>query len=135
MENDANGINGKHDRTGRDGREPAATIGLVGCDRCPAYKTLLMTLSQPNFNIFNTTIEHLIRVLLDHGAHIDQPNAAGKTPREAIVEISKHSSSEIHILNYMSLKCFCAAIISKYKIPYRNQIPKTLENFVKLHEP
>lgn len=81
------------------------------------------------------SILQLIKLLLQHGAHIDQPNATGKTPRDAILEISRHSSSEIHILNYITLKCLCATVISKRKIPYKNQIPRTLENFLKLHEP
>ncbi|KAJ8978029.1 hypothetical protein NQ317_013557 [Molorchus minor] len=77
----------------------------------------------------------LIKLLLQYGAHIDQPNAAGKTACEAILDISRHSSSEVHILNYITLKCLCATVISRHKIQYENQIPKTLENFVKLHEP
>ncbi|XP_018573079.1 protein fem-1 homolog C [Anoplophora glabripennis] len=79
--------------------------------------------------------DRLIKLLLEYGAHIDQPNATGKTPRDAILEISRQSSSEIHILNYITLKCLCATVISKNKIPYKNQIPRTLENFLKLHEP
>lgn len=77
----------------------------------------------------------LIKLLLSHGAHIDQPNASGRTPyNEILIQDSKNNSSDIHVLNYITLKCLCATVIAKYKIAYRNQIPRTLENFVKLHE-
>lgn len=76
-----------------------------------------------------------MRLLLEYGAHIDQPNALGKTPCDAIVELGKQCSLGIHILDHIKLKCLCATVISKNKIPYKDVIPKTLENFVRLHEP
>ncbi|CAG9821966.1 unnamed protein product [Phaedon cochleariae] len=79
--------------------------------------------------------EWLVKLLLQFGAHIDQPNLAGKRPLDAIIDINLHHQSDIHILNHLTLKCFCATVIAKYKIPYKNQIPKTLEKFVKLHKP
>lgn len=38
-------------------------------------------------------------------------------------------------MNYTSLKCIVASTIIKHRIQYKNQIPKTLEDFVQLHEP
>lgn len=37
-------------------------------------------------------------------------------------------------MNYTSLKCIAASSIIKNNIPYENQIPKTLEEFVQLHK-
>jgi ankyrin repeat protein len=77
----------------------------------------------------------LIKLLLLYGGHIDQPNSRGVCPLDYIVDVSKHSDVDVHVLNHVNLKCLCASVISKFQIPYKNQIPKTLESFVKLHEP
>jgi ankyrin repeat protein len=77
----------------------------------------------------------LIKLLLQYGGHIDQPNSRGVCPLDYIVDVSKHSDVDVHVLNHVNLKCLCASVISKFQIPYKNQIPKTLESFVKLHEP
>ncbi|XP_060529006.1 protein fem-1 homolog CG6966 [Cylas formicarius] len=73
----------------------------------------------------------LAKLLLSYGAHIDQPNFAGRSPFDTIQELEDRS--DIHVLDYINLKCLCAQIITKRKIAYKNQIPKTLENFVNLH--
>ncbi|RZC37495.1 Fe hyd lg C, Ank 2 and/or zf-C3HC4 3 domain containing protein [Asbolus verrucosus] len=77
----------------------------------------------------------LLKLLLDHGGHIDQPNSRGVRPSHYIVDATRRSDVDVHILDYVNLKCLCANVISKFQIPYKNQIPKTLEYFVKLHEP
>lgn len=74
----------------------------------------------------------VVRVLLDYGAHLDQPNRAGEHPHYLI---AFNSSNTIPIINYTSLKCIVASTIIKNRIHYKNQIPKTLEEFVQLHEP
>lgn len=73
--------------------------------------------------------------MLQYGAHIDQPDEDGHTPYSAILHDCRNNGSDIHILNYITLSCLCARVINTYKISYKNQVPKTLENFVKLHEP
>ncbi|KAG5898102.1 hypothetical protein JTB14_027459 [Gonioctena quinquepunctata] len=77
----------------------------------------------------------LVKLLLQYGAHIDQPSSTGKIPLEFIKDINLHHQTDIYVLNYLSLKCLCATVIAKNKIQYRNQIPKTLEKWVRLHEP
>ncbi|XP_044738809.1 protein fem-1 homolog CG6966 isoform X3 [Chrysoperla carnea] len=72
----------------------------------------------------------LIQLLLDNGGHIDMPNRLGNIPRKAIVA---NSNSNINLVNYITLKCLAASTVTKYKIPYKNQIPKTLETFVTFH--
>ncbi|GAB0093555.1 protein fem-1 homolog A [Sergentomyia squamirostris] len=78
-----------------------------------------------NFNV------RLVHTLLEHGAHLDQPNKADDRPMNMI---SGNPSNEIYLINYISLKCLASTVITKYRIPYRNQIPKTLEMFVRQHE-
>ncbi|XP_050517602.1 protein fem-1 homolog CG6966 isoform X2 [Diabrotica virgifera virgifera] len=79
--------------------------------------------------------EEVVKLLLQYGAHIDIPNIEGKAPIEAIECLKPEQKSNINLLQYLSLKCVCATVIATNKIPYTNQIPKTLEQFVKLHEP
>ncbi|CAD6993657.1 unnamed protein product [Ceratitis capitata] len=74
---------------------------------------------------------HIILLLLKHGADLDQPNKSDERPYNLIVS---NPYNKIPLMKYMNLKCLAATIISKYKIPYSNQIPKMLEDFVKQHE-
>lgn len=74
----------------------------------------------------------IISILLNHGADLDQPNKSDERPYNLI---ALNAANSIPLMNYINLKCLAATIISKYRIPYRNQIPKCLETFVKEHEP
>lgn len=78
---------------------------------------------------------YLVKLLLDFGAHLDQPDRHGKTPLDAITDLIRHNNADISLINYTNLKCMCASLIIKEGIRYEGQIPKTLENFVKSHEP
>lgn len=73
----------------------------------------------------------LVQLLLDHGAHLDQPNRAGDCPS---LLISMNPLNNIPLVNYTSLRCLAATVVCKYKIRYANQIPATLEEFVRFHE-
>ncbi|XP_019875866.1 protein fem-1 homolog CG6966 isoform X2 [Aethina tumida] len=79
--------------------------------------------------------EWLIKLLLRYGAHIDQPNCQGDTPAHEIYINTKNTDSDIQILDYMRLTCICATAVVKYGINYQGQVPKTLENFIHMHEP
>jgi hypothetical protein len=70
-------------------------------------------------------------MLLDSGSHLDLPNKNDDRPLDLI---RNNNNNDIPLLNYTTLKCMAATIIARYRIPYRNQIPKTLENFVRIHE-
>lgn len=74
----------------------------------------------------------IVFTLLEHGAHLDQPNRANDRPYNII---SCNQNNEISLMNYITLKCLASTVITKYRIPYKNQIPKTLEKFVQNHEP
>ncbi|EDW80634.1 uncharacterized protein Dwil_GK11460 [Drosophila willistoni] len=74
----------------------------------------------------------IVHLLLKCGADIDQPNRADKRPYDSI---ASNPTSTIPLLNYVTLQCLAATVISKHRIPYRNQLHKQLEKFVHDHEP
>lgn len=74
--------------------------------------------------------KQVVRVLLDYGAHLDQPNRSSERPLNLIIN---NASSGIPLMKYLSLKCLAASTIIKYKVVYHQQIPTTLEEFVDLH--
>lgn len=73
----------------------------------------------------------LVRLLLDHGAHLDQPNRAGDCPMQLI---AINPMSTIPLVNYISLRCLAATAIVKNQIPYIGEVPSTLQEFVGFHE-
>lgn len=77
---------------------------------------------------FNNPIIHL---LLENGAHVDLPNKLNDNPAQYI---SMNPASDVPLANYASLKCCAATTIVRYKIPYRGELPATLEQFVRIHE-
>ncbi|XP_073969464.1 ankyrin repeat protein mann-cup [Rhodnius prolixus] len=79
------------------------------------------------YNFYNPLVE----LLLDHGAHLDQPNRARDCP---LLLIAINPMNTICLLTYSSLKCLAATAVVKHGIPYRGQIPQTLETFVNYHD-
>ncbi|GJQ75780.1 hypothetical protein Trydic_g17851 [Trypoxylus dichotomus] len=75
----------------------------------------------------------LVPLLLEYGAHIDQPNSSRECPADKVNE--NPFCLDIRLVNYISLKCLCARTVIKHKIPYVYQLPRTLEDFIHLHEP
>ncbi|CRK86871.1 CLUMA_CG000696, isoform A [Clunio marinus] len=73
----------------------------------------------------------LIETLLKVGAEMDYPNRTGDRPLTMFIS---NPLNNIPIMNYLTLKCLAATCVVKYRIPYRNLIPKTLETFVQDHE-
>ncbi|KAK7865662.1 hypothetical protein R5R35_006914 [Gryllus longicercus] len=73
----------------------------------------------------------LVQLLLEHGAHLDQPNKAGDCPA---IFVAVNPLNNVHLVNYVTLRCLAATAVCKYKIPYQGQIPQTLETFVRFHE-
>lgn len=62
---------------------------------------------------------------------MDYPNRTGDRP---LTMFTSNPLNNIPIVNYQSLKCLAATCVVKYRIPYRNLIPKTLETFVQDHQ-
>ncbi|KAK3923380.1 Protein fem-1-like protein C [Frankliniella fusca] len=73
----------------------------------------------------------LVKLLLDHGAHLDQSNKSGERPS---VTIPNNKNNTINLVNYTTLRCLAAVVVCRYRIPYHGQVPSTLENFMKLHD-
>lgn len=73
----------------------------------------------------------LIETLLKAGAEMDYPNRTGDRPLSLF---TANPLNNIPIMNYLTLKCLAATCVVKYRIPYRNLIPKTLETFVHDHQ-
>ncbi|KAK5616409.1 Protein fem-1 B [Crenichthys baileyi] len=77
------------------------------------------------------TLHAIIINLVESGAHTDMTNKQKKTP----LDKSTTGVSEILLKTQMkmSLKCLAARAVRQHRITYRNQIPKTLEEFVEFH--
>jgi len=74
--------------------------------------------------------KYVVRTLLSRGAHIDRRSASGNQPQ---VLLSSISECTINAMQFVSLKCLAARVISEKKIPYTGQIPVSLENFIRIH--
>lgn len=72
----------------------------------------------------------LVRMLIDAGAHIDQPNRNNARPAQLLTENPVNS---IPTMQFMTLKCLAATAIGKYKIPYRDHVPPQLDAVIRLH--
>lgn len=77
------------------------------------------------------TLHAIIIGLVEAGAHTDVANKQRKTP----LDQSTTGVSEILLRTQirMSLKCLAARAVRRHHITYRDQIPKTLEEFVEFH--
>lgn len=77
------------------------------------------------------TLHAIIISLTEAGAHTDMTNKQKKTP----LDKSTTGVSEILLKSHMkmSLKCLAARAVRQHQITYRNQIPRTLEDFVEFH--
>lgn len=73
----------------------------------------------------------IVKVLLDHGAHIDACNADNKTPMQLMHNMTIYDI--VSPLNFMTLQCLAARKIIQCNIAYIGHIPSRLESFVKMH--
>ncbi|XP_055644973.1 protein fem-1 homolog C-like [Toxorhynchites rutilus septentrionalis] len=71
----------------------------------------------------------VVKLLLECGAHPDLPDRNGVRPSKVLAK------KDIALSGQMSLKCICANAIIESGIYYRDQLPRTLENFVEEHDP
>ncbi|XP_077425034.1 protein fem-1 homolog B [Vanacampus margaritifer] len=77
------------------------------------------------------TLHAIIISLVEAGAHTDRTNKQKKTP----LDKSTTGVSEILLKTQMkmSLKCLAARAVRRHRVPYRHQIPASLEEFVDFH--
>ena len=74
---------------------------------------------------------NMIELLMSHQAHVDVTNNTGKSPYALL---STLTDCRIHPLECRTLRCRAASMVSFYKIPYQDKLPKVLEEFVELHD-
>ncbi|XP_055632502.1 protein fem-1 homolog A-like isoform X2 [Toxorhynchites rutilus septentrionalis] len=87
---------------------------------------LLVACLESNYNA------EIVRALVEHGSHLDRPNNAGDRPCSLL---AKYSENDIALGSHITLKCLCANTIVWHGIPYRGELHRSLENFVREHEP
>uniref|UniRef100_A0A8C6THM1 Protein fem-1 homolog B n=1 Tax=Neogobius melanostomus TaxID=47308 RepID=A0A8C6THM1_9GOBI len=77
------------------------------------------------------TLHTIISSLVEAGAHTDMANKQKKTP----LDMCSTSAAKDLLKSQMkmSLQCLAARAVRKHSIPYRNEIPKTLEEFLEFH--
>ena len=77
--------------------------------------------------------QEIVDRLLENGAHIDAKNRrTGVTPAQTLSLMGEKGAS-VKPLKFTTLQCLAAAEISKMGIEFENNIPKSLEEFVKTH--
>ncbi|XP_038073375.1 protein fem-1 homolog C-like [Patiria miniata] len=70
-----------------------------------------------------------LRMLLDHGAHLDCRNKDGK----AALDLLGDALCDISPLNYTTLQCLTARAVIRHRLKYIGIVPKRLEEFVQIH--
>ena len=71
----------------------------------------------------------IIQQLLKAGAHVDACNRHGVTPYSLITK----KFPQLCPFQFLSLKCFCCRMIVSCRIPYKGQVPTSLEDIIVLH--
>ena len=67
----------------------------------------------------------MVDTLLEHGAHVDKANKAGKTARDFL-------PADV-VFKHTSLACLAARALRASDIPYRGILPTRLADFVDEH--
>ena len=109
-----------------------AVINDVGWDG----RTLLQVALKKAVNAYKIeSIEEVIRILLEYGAHVDTTNSKGLTLFSDIVK-SKLPSYKALCFPHLPLSLYCTAAnaIAKYCLPYQG-LPSHVIDFIKLHDP
>ena len=73
---------------------------------------------------------NIVELLLKNGAHIEQKDLTGNLPCKRLSTIS---NCRINPLNFVTLKCLASRKIVAFSIPYSQQVPADLEEFIKMH--
>jgi len=80
-----------------------------------------------NFN------QDIVEILLDNGAHIDIRNKEFDRPVDMLRRVPEGAGSKINPLHYITLKCLAARVVAKHEVPYKEEIPAILEEFIQAH--
>ena len=79
----------------------------------------------------NEPEEALVNLLFARGAHLDFVNALSETALD--IASSPKIAALIRARMQISLKCLCARLIRKNRVPFEGRLNKPLEKFVELH--
>lgn len=106
------------------------------------------------------TLHTIIVALIDAGAHMDTVNIRGQTPYDSVItgkftnfiidlrisflfscdlfgrysiSISGVAKIILRTQTNLSLTCMAAKAIKTYDLPYRGNVPQSLESFIELH--
>ena len=80
-----------------------------------------------NFN------QEIVEILLDNGAHIDIRNNESDRPVDMLKRVPEGAGSKINHLHYTTLKCLAARVVADNRVPYKEEIPEILEEFIQAH--
>jgi len=80
-----------------------------------------------NFN------QEIVEILLDNGAHIDIRNNDSDRPVDMLKRVPEGAGSKINPLHYTTLKCLAARVVADNRVPYKEEIPAILEEFIQAH--
>ncbi|XP_064465580.1 protein fem-1 homolog C-like [Ornithodoros turicata] len=72
----------------------------------------------------------VVKVLLEHGAHVDRRNGNGNQPHRMLQGIPECNLNPLH---YVTLSCLAARKIMERRIRYIGEVPVSLEGFIRLH--
>ncbi|XP_034230076.1 protein fem-1 homolog CG6966 [Thrips palmi] len=82
---------------------------------------------------FHDFSQHLPRILLAHGAHLDYVNNYGNTLEDLLAKRGQPLNRIVNPMQYTRLTCLAARVIQKHKLQYVGIVPKSLESFVQNH--
>ena len=74
-------------------------------------------------------METMIEALLAAGAHADCINKKGEIATKDLGTWW----SKWRALEHLTLKCFAARVVKEYNIPYKGEVPCSLESFLEKH--
>jgi ankyrin repeat protein len=75
--------------------------------------------------------ETILQLLCNAGAHLDYTNALGETPIDTA--LNSNTNQLLKTKTELSLKCLCARLIQKNRIPFHETVPTLLIKFVERH--
>jgi Fem-1 family protein b len=75
--------------------------------------------------------EAIFQLLCDADAHLDYASESGKIPID--IAFNTKIKQLLKAKMTLSLKCLCARLIQKAKIPYHGKISNSLVTFIKRH--
>ncbi|XP_055839238.1 protein fem-1 homolog B [Episyrphus balteatus] len=109
-----------------------APVNAEDLERNTPLHVLISSIRRDNTLVINQA-EKIIKLFTEAGAHLDAVNSLGLTPAQLASVSSLSNMMAIYQNKSITLKCLAARSIAFYKLKYKNNIPKSLENFIQIH--